>query len=122
MDIKVGDIVRYRGCNVRVMKMEGNTRLAYFGRIQDEVNDSDLVEPNEAPKFKVGDVVIICEIPKEEQKYYGAGWMNGMNNMIGKTYTVTEVRDDIQVGRRVKLKGFWFQTYHLEWANDYDIV
>ena len=122
MAVKVGDIVRYRGRNVRVMKMEGNTRLAYFGRIQDEVNDSDLVEPNEAPKFKVGDVVIICEIPKEERKYYGAGWMNGMNNMIGKTYTVTEVRDDIQVGRRVRLNNFWFQTYHLELANDYDMV
>ena len=122
MTVKVGDIVRYRGCNVRVMKMEGFTRLAYFGRIHDEVNDSNLVEPNQAPKFKVGDVVTICEIPKEEQKYYGAGWLNSMTNMFDTTHKVTEVRDDIQVGRRVKLSNFWFQTYHLELANDYDMI
>lgn len=122
MAVKVGDIVRYRGRNVRVMKMEGRTRLAYFGRIHDEVNDSNLVESNEAPKFEVGDVVTICEIPKEERKYYGAGWLNDMDNMIGTTHKVTEVRDDIQAGRRVRLNNFWFQTYHLELANDYDIV
>lgn len=108
MAVKVGDIVRYNGRNVRVMKMEGRTRLAYFGRINDELNDSDLVEPNQAPKFEVGDIVTICEIPKEEQKYYGAGWVSDMNDMIGKTYAVTEVRDDVYVGRRVKLYGFWF--------------
>ena len=122
MTVKVGDIVHYRGLNVRILKMQGDTRLAYFGNVAKEFDDSDLVESNQAPKFEVGEVVTICEIPKEERKYYGAGWMIDMTHMFGTTHTVTEVRDDVHVGRRVKLDGFWFQTYHLELANIYDMI
>lgn len=122
MTVKVGDIVHYRGRNVRILKMQGDTRLAYFGNVTKEFNDSDLVDSNQALKFEVGDMVTICEIPKEERKYYGAGWMVDMTHMFGTTHTVTEVRDDSRVGRRVKLGGFWFQTYHLELANNYDMI
>lgn len=122
MTVKVGDIVHYRGRNVRILKMQGDTRLAYFGNVAKEFDDSDLVESNQALKFKVGDVVTICKIPKEEQIYYGAGWRIEMTHMFGTVHTVTEVRDDSRVGRRVKLDGFWFQTYHLELANNYDMI
>lgn len=122
MTVKVGDIVHYRGRNVRILKMRGDTRLAYFGNVNKEFDDSDLVESNQAPKFEVGDIITICEIPNEERIYYGSGWMIDMDHMFGTTHTVTEVRDDVHVGRRVKLDGFWFQTYHLELANIYDMI
>ena len=122
MTVKVGDIVHYQGRNVRIMKMNGNIRLAYFGHVSDTFTDSDVIEPNEAPEFKVGDDVIIREIPKEERKQYGAGWLSGMENMFDTTHTIAEVRDDEHGGKRVKLRGIWFQTYHLEYANSYDII
>ena len=52
MTVKVGDIVHYRGRNVRILKMQGDTRLAYFGNVTKEFNDSDLVDSNQAPKFE----------------------------------------------------------------------
>lgn len=122
MAVKVGDVVRYQGRDVRILRMDRRVRLSYFGDINERFNDSDVVEFNQAPKFKVGDEVTICEIPKEEQTHYGSGWMGEMTNMIGKTYTVTGVREDSNAGRRVKLDGFWFQTYHLETEHVYDMI
>ena len=58
----------------------------------------------------------------EERLCYGSGWRNEMTPLVGSTQTVTEVRYSPECGRLVKLSGFWFQVYHLERANPYDMI
>ena len=102
MDIKVGDIVRFEGRDVRVLRVASSIWLSYFG--------------------PVGDSVTILDIPNRERMHYGPGWQYEMTQMIGSTQTVTEVRCDKHLGQRVRLSGWWFCTYHLEPENNYDIV
>ena len=124
MAIKVGDIVNCRGRHVRVMKLSSPAvRLSYFGRVVKTLTDSDLVHTNDTPELFVGDEVTIHPIHKDEYLYYGAGWVNGrMDDMIGKSYKVEDVRYDDERGQRVRLDGLWFCTYHLERVPDYDFV
>lgn len=122
MTVKVGDIVRYSGCNVRVMRIGSSIVLSYFGLVNDRLDNFELIESYNPPKFEVGDKITICEIPKEERAHYGPGWRSEMTEMIGSTQIVTEVRDDEHIGRRVKLGSWWFQIYHLEPEYNYDII
>jgi len=64
MDIKVGDIIRYNGRDVRVMKLEGVPKLAHFDRVYTILTDDMLVESDNSSEFKVGDEVVIHPIPK----------------------------------------------------------
>ena len=74
MTVKVGDIVRYSGCNVRVMRIGSSIVLSYFGLVNDRLDNFELIESYNPPKFEVGDNITICEIPKEERAHYGPGW------------------------------------------------
>ena len=122
MTVKVGDIVRYSGRNVRVMRIGSSIVLSYFGLVNDRLDNFEVIEPYDPPKFEVGDKITILDIPKHERAHYGPGWRSEMTQMIGSTQTITEVRDDTYLGQRVKLGSWWFQTYHLEKINDFDIV
>ena len=122
MTVKVGDIVRYEDHNVRVLRIGSSISLSYFGPVRDSLDSLELIESYDSPKFEVGDNVIILDIPNKERMHYGPGWRSEMTRMIGSTQTITEVRDDTHLGRRVKLGSWWFQTYHLEKINDFDIV
>jgi hypothetical protein len=64
MNIKVGDIIRYNGRDVRVMKLEGVPKLAHFDRVYTILTDDMLVESDNSSEFKVGDEVVIHPIPK----------------------------------------------------------
>lgn len=122
MDIKVGDIIHYNGRDVRVMKLDAYPQLAYFDRVHTRLTDDMLVESVSSPEFEVGDEVVIHPIPREERLCYGSGWRNVMTPLMGSTQTVTGVRYSPERGRRVKLNGYWFQVYHLERANPYDMI
>ena len=122
MDIKVGDIVRFKGRDVRVLRIGSSILLSYFGPILYNLGDLELIESYDSPKFEVGDSVTILDIPNSERMHYGPGWQYEMTQMIGSTQTVTEVRCDKHLGQRVRLSGWWFCTYHLEPENNYDIV
>ena len=63
-----------------------------------------------------------CQGFSEQRLCYGSGWRSEMTPLVGSTQTVTEVRYSPECGRRVKLGGFWFQVYHLERANPYDMI
>lgn len=122
MNIKVGDIIRYNGRDVRVMKLNNFPKLAYFYQVYNRLTDDMLVESDDSPEFEIGDEVVIHPIPREERLCYGSGWRSEMTPLVGSTQTVTEVRYSPECGRRVKLGGFWFQVYHLERANQYDMI
>lgn len=122
MDIKVGDIVRYNGHNVRVLRISSYILLSYFGLVHDGLDNLELIESYDPSKFEVGDRVIILDIPNRERMHYGSGWRSEMTHMIGSTQVVTEVRDDQYLGQRVKLGSWWFQTYHLDHVRDYDMI
>ena len=122
MDIKVGDIVRFEGRNVRVLRISSSILLSYFGPVRVSLNNLELIKSYDSPKFEVGDSAIILDIPNSERMHYGPGWQYEMTQMIGSTQTVTEVRDDKYLGQRVRLSDWWFCTYHLENVNDYDII
>lgn len=122
MDIKVGDIVRFEGRDVRVLRISSSILLSYFGPVRGDLANLELIESYDSPKFEVGDSVTILDIPNIERMHYGPGWQYEMTQMIGSTQTVTEVRCDKHLGQRVRLSGWWFCTYHLENINDFDIV
>ena len=122
MDIKVGDIVRFEGRDVRVLRVASSILLSYFGPVRDGLGNLELIKSYDSPKFEVGDSVSILDIPNIERMHYGPGWQYEMTQMIGSTQTVTEVRCDKHLGQRVRLSGWWFCTYHLEPENNYDIV
>ena len=123
MTVKVGDIVRYCNCNVRVMLIDGLlVRLSHFGVVNRFFNDSDLVESVKLPTLTVGDKVIIRSIPSGESRYYGAGWSSNMSCMLGEIFTVENVKNSDVCGPLVELSGWSFQTYHLEQVHDYDMI
>lgn len=123
MTVKVGDIVRYCGCNVRIMLIDGSiVRLSHFGVVNRLFNDSDLVESATLPLLNVGDKVKIHAIPNSEIRYYGGGWSSNMSSMLGEIFTVNSVRDSNVCGPLVDLNGWWFQTYHLEPVHNYDMI
>lgn len=53
------------------------------------------------PKFKVGDMVRICDISDEEKNRYLVGWVDEMDKYIGQTARVSDT-------------GNYPDTYHLE--------
>lgn len=122
MDIKVGDIVRFKDRDVRVLRVASSILLSYFGPVRDSLGNLELIKSYDSPKFEVGDSVTTLDIPNSERMHYGPGWQYEMTQMIGSTQTVTEVRCDKHLGQRVRLSGWWFCTYHLEPENNYDIV
>lgn len=92
MDIKVGDIVKYRDQTVRVIQSDSQIdtgsreiKLAGFGWFKSDNSDIELVESVKQPQLQDGDYVIVQDIPRLEKKYYGTTWMTDMNKYVGKT-------------------------------------
>lgn len=123
MTVKVGDIVRFRGRNVRVMQIAGSTtRVSYYGDVDYVFDDSELVTSIHPPKLEIGDKVIIRPIPGEEQKQYGAGWVSVMVDCFNETFVVHDVWNNDITGTNVSVGGWIFQIYHLELVHNYDII
>lgn len=130
MDIKVGDIVEYNNVHARVMHIEDDyngtclAQLATQGRYAYiPIDKLTLIESVQLSEFKHGDLVIVHDIPTHEKENYGCLWAPGMEfSLDGQPQKITEVQDDPEEGLIVKIQDYWFSAYHIEHAQDYDIV
>ena len=127
MDIKVGDIVEHRGRQYRVLRCSRGfkKKLHLFSDFGSEwvyefcVN---LIESIELPTLKVGDTVIINDVPSYEKTPSNGVWVGRMNSRIGKIFDVDKVINHDEYGSLVSLDGLWFRTYHLEKVNNFDMI
>lgn len=130
MEIKPGDIVRYRGETVRVM-------LLYTGTSDFEVqlsnscwvdNDSadniELVESMPDTTLKDGDEVIIRDIPHDEKSTYGTSWVSSMDELrlSNEPHIIENVHYRNDYGWISRIGRYTFQLYHVEPANLFDII
>lgn len=130
MEIKPGDIVRYRGEIVRVMGLDRGfsglgIQLSHFGWIDDDsTNSIELVESIPDTTLKDGDEVIIRDIPESEKDEYGASWVSAMDRLrlSGDTLTVENVHYRDDYGWIGRIGRYTFQLYHVEPANLFDII
>lgn len=127
MDIKVGDIVEYDGRQYRVLKclQRSKKKLHLFGDFSSALvyeSDVKLVNSIKIPTLKVGDTVIINDVPACEKTASNGVWVSRMRYRMGKTFTVDKFINHDEYGPLVKLDDLWFRTYHLEKINDFDII
>lgn len=128
--IKPGDIVRYHGKMVRVMKCDPGDpdfqfKLSNFGWIHNHsLSNLELVKSAPDTILKDGDEVIIRDIPEDEKNTYGPAWMGLMDSFAisGKIHTVTTIRYSCRYGWVGRIGGYDFQLYHVEPVNNFDIV
>ena len=130
MEIKPGDIVRYRGETVRVMLLYTGTsdfevqlsNSCWIGG--DSTNSIELVESVPDTTLKDGDEVIIRDIPESEKDEYGASWVSAMDRLrlSGDTLTVENVHYRDDYGWIGRIGRYTFQLYHVEPANLFDII
>lgn len=71
--VKIGDLVKFRGENSRILAIDNShTLLSGFGWIYNtKQSDLELVEHNPLPQLKDGDLVYIHDIPAREKSVYG---------------------------------------------------
>ena len=125
MDIKVGDIVLYKGLAVRLMaKYTLRMKLSHFGLVNGTVNDLTLIKSVVLPELKVGDYVIVNNISQDDKDAYITGWRPEQENMIQSKmpYQIDDVQDINYFGLVVRIDDVWFFPYHLEPVVDYDMI
>lgn len=125
MDIKVGDIVLYKGLAVRLMaKYTSRMKLSHFGLVDGTVNDLTLIESVVRPELKVGDYVIVNNISQDDKDAYITSWLPEHENMIQSKmpYQIDDVQDINYFGLIVIIDDVWFFPYHLEPVVDYDMI
>ena len=128
--IKPGDIVRYHGKMVRVMKCDPGDpdfqfKLSNFGWIHNHsLSNLELVNSTPDTILKDGDEVIIRDIPEDEKNTYGPAWMGLMDSFAiqGKIHTVTDIHYSDRYGWIGHIGAYDFQLYHVEPVNNFDIV
>lgn len=125
MTVKISDIVSYEGNHYRVMKRFSQT-VCISGKNGNRcvpVSDVTIIKSTILPNIKLGDDVIIHDIPRHERDEDMDGvWVYEMDEFIGGIYTVQKTWYHDEYGPLVKLNGYWFQTYHLELVNNYDMI
>lgn len=130
MEIKPGDIVRYHGEIVRVMRFDPRMtdfkfELSNFGWIHNRaLNNLELVESIPDTILKSGDEVIIRDIPHDEKTTYGTSWVDAMDNLVGpdKRYTIENVQYRDSHGWVGCIDSYVFQLYHIEPVSNFDII
>lgn len=131
MDIKVGDIVEYNNSHARVMRIvEDDDEGIYKADLAAQgfdayvsLDELELIESVKLSNFETYDMVVVHNIPTHEKKNYGCGWMHRMAAILdGQPHQITHVRNHPEEGMIVRIMGCWFHAYHVEHAQDYDIV
>lgn len=125
MIVKVGDIIRYKGIEQRLMMCGTHIfRLSHNGKIGGSYHNLELVESVTLPNLEVGDWVIVDDIPTEEKKAYLTTWYDGYEEIVtsGKPHPIDEIHDTIVYGTTVKINNYWFLPYHLTPTNGYDMI
>lgn len=123
MDIKVGDIVKYRNENVRVLQWDSHAiKLSLFGWVDRDISQIELVESITISELRDGDFVFVHDIPNDEKDAYGCCWFSQMDNYVNKIVRVKNPIESPHSDNVVIIDGWLFCTYHLEKIEDYDIV
>lgn len=123
MNIKVGDIVEYKGEIVRILRIiDGEFTLSGIGTVRCDHSDIKLITSVKPPKLTNGDLVRIHDIPESEKDFYGVSWISDMDEYVNRVLKVYDFSPSQEVGDSVYIHGWQFQTYHLEPINDYDII
>lgn len=130
MEIKPGDIVRYRGEIVRVMGIDRgfsgfDVQLSQFSWIGgDSTNNIELVESVPDTTLKDGDEVIIRDIPHDEKSTYGTSWISSMDELrlSNEPHIIENVHYRNDYGWIGRIGRYTFQLYHVEPANLFDII
>lgn len=128
--IRPGDIVEYQGKRVRVMSVDPTLpylkcQFSHFGWCTvDSSDDLKLIESCPDITLKAGDKVIINDIPEEEKYDYGVTWVNYMSEFAKsyETYIITSVVHSDYIGWVGQINGYNFQLYHIERANNFDMI
>ena len=128
--IKTGDRVKFRGKIVRVLKCgmsmpNPSFKLSHFGWVDSDLaNSLELVESIPDTTLKNGDEVIIHDIPDEEKDAYGVLWLEEMEEMMrsGKVRTIKNIKYSDDYGWLGNIRGWVFHLYHIEPANNFDII
>ena len=125
MDIKVGDIVEYKGKTVRLFAIfPRRLALTLFGLVADNLSSLRLVESAPSPELHSGDFVTVCNISQDDKRKYSFHWGPKREACVisKQPYEVVSFRHDDEYGEIAYVNGLWFHTYHLEPVNYYDIV
>ena len=125
MDIKVGDIVEYKGEIVRLMAVfPSRLVLTLFGLVADRPSSLRLVESVLLPELHDGDFVTVCDISQDDKRKYPFHWGPKREACVNSKqhYKVVNCHHDDEYGEIACVNGLWFHTYHLEPVNHYDIV
>jgi len=121
MDIKKYDIVRFKGKNYHVQRIDQiSNEIRLIGAHWVEESDVTLVESVIIPEFKIGDEVLIHPVPSYEKSDYPTGWDSQMDNMINEK--PHKIRDYDSLDDSYLIDDFWFLPYHLEKVKAYDMV
>lgn len=125
MNIKIGDMVIYEGQTTRFMKYSDSTiRLSYFGDVGLNINDLPLAKSITLPDLKVGDLVTIDDIPKEEKDNYVVWWNKYKEFMVKSNaiFKIQKVERTKYHGLIFKISDEWFSAYHVIPVPDYDMI
>jgi hypothetical protein len=130
MKIKPGDIVEYRGRQVRVMTMGITSSgprftLSHFGWCGATPGDDlKLIKSIPKPTIKDYDDVIVHPISDSEKKNYGVGWGRDMDGLESSNiaHEITHVQYNDRYGWIGRIDGYNFQLYHIEAVNNFDMI
>lgn len=125
MDIKVGDIVEYKGVRQRVMGIHPNESVKLskqHKRSWYDVRDVTIVESFTPRNIQEGDYVRILNISEEEQYF----WDNANHPIVDNIFQVYYVAHTITCGDvihiRIDDETYRFMEPYVEKISDYDIV
>lgn len=130
MEIKVGDIVEYEGVRQRVMGIykDNTVSLSKCGLFTFQpLSKLTLIESVELPTIKIGDMVIVKNIPDEERWFsYPKDTSSILRAVKERQQFVVEDIDDGVFGPRAYLSTDGvvraFHLYCLEKVNHYDMI
>lgn len=128
--IKPGDIVEYQGKRVRVMSVDPTLpylkfQFSHFGWLTiNSLDDLKVIESTPDTTLEAGDKVVINDIPNEEKYTYGTTWAEEMDSLANShdAFTITSVYYNDYHGWIGRIGRFLFQLYHIEQANDFDMI
>ena len=130
--IKVGDIVRYKGIESRVMRINTVDNIAILSGLNPwecaPLRKLKLVKSVKLPNLKPGDMVKINAVTYDEMDTYNFDWLFAMDMIIESGKEVEVIRVESRPGNGqiavINWDGLWvpFMTYHIELVIDYDII
>lgn len=123
MNIKVGDLVCYKGQIVRLLFYDyPKMRLTHFGIVKGSIYDLQLIQSTNLPTLAVGDLVIVNDIPQEDKESYAVFWSSKAEIIVReqKTHRIEKIHPFY--GFLVKVNNCWFTSYHVTPVIDFDMV